>query len=141
MSGKTHLEILDFLNKTPSIPKILGPVDKLVMPISPKEVESTIKRLRPGKSPGCDGLTVDFYKHFLEELVPILADLFNAVFENKSLSSSQKMAIIVLIFKKGNEMLVGNYHPISLTNCDYKILAYILVGRLEDFLPSLIHLN
>ncbi len=135
------MEILDFLNKTPSIPKILGPVDKLVMRISPKEVEGAIKRLRPGKSPGCDGLTVDFYKHFLEELVPILIDVFNAVFENKSLSSSQKMAIIVLIFKKGNEMLVGNYHPISLTNCDYKILAYILVGRLEDFLPSLIHLN
>ena len=38
-------------------------------------------------------------------------------------------------------MLVRNYCPISLTNCDYKILAYVLVGRLEDVLPSLIHPN
>ena len=46
-----------------------------------------------------------------------------------------------MIFKKGDSQLVTNYRPISLTNCDYKILAYILVGRLEDFLPSIIHSN
>ncbi len=85
---KTHLEILDFLNKMLSVLKIIRPVDKLVMPISSKEVENAIKRLRPGKAPGCDGLTSDFYKHFLEEMVPILTNVFNAVFENKSLSSS-----------------------------------------------------
>ncbi len=45
LSSKTHLEILDFLNKTPSIPKILGLVDKLVMPIAPKEVEGAIKKV------------------------------------------------------------------------------------------------
>ncbi len=36
---------------------------------------------------------------------------------------------------------MGNYCPISLTNCDYKILAYILMGRLDDFLPNIIHPN
>ncbi len=37
--------------------------------------------------------------------------------------------------------MVGNYQHISLTNCDYKILAYILVSYLEDHLLLLIHLN
>ena len=51
------------------------------------------------------------------------------------------MAIIVLIFKKGDQQFIGDYRPISLSNCDYKILAYILTGRLEDFLPNIIHPN
>ena len=33
---------------------------------------------------------------------------------------------------------MDNYRPISLTNTDYKILAYILTGHLEEHLPFLI---
>ncbi len=138
---RSQVDIQKFLNEIPSILKITSSIDILVSPITENEVEAAIKKLRTGKSPGCDGLTADFYKHFFEELVPIPIDIFNAVFENKELTISQKIAIIVLIFKKGDEKLVGNYCPISLTNCDYKILAYVLVGRLEEFLPQIIHPN
>lgn len=51
------------------------------------------------------------------------------------------MAIIILLFKKGDSRLVENYHPISLTNTDYKILAYILTLGLEPHLTDLIHPN
>ena len=85
-------------------------------------------------------MTADFYKHFSEYLCDVLAVTFN-FFENKELSISQKIAIITLLFKKGDTALVGNYQPISLTNSDYKILAYILVAHLEHYLPSIIHPN
>ncbi len=139
--GKTKNEIKTFLDKIPSIPRVLGSVDALTAPITDEEVEAAIKRLRPGKLSSCDGLTGDFYKHFCEEITPILKDVFNKIFENKELTSSQKLAIIVLIYKKGDEHIVGNYHPISLTNCNFKILAYILVGRLDGYLPQIIHPN
>ena len=45
------------------------------------------------------------------------------------------------MFKKGDSCQVGNYRPISLTGCDYKILAYILTARLSTHLPDIIHLS
>ncbi len=83
----------------------------------------------------------DFYKYFTDDLADILACVFNQIYDDQELSASQKLMIIILIFKKGDPTQTGNYCPISLTNCDYKILAYILVSRLEDSLPHLIHPN
>ncbi len=67
--------------------------------------------------------------------------VFNQILEDSSLSPSQKLAIIILIFKKGNPRVATNYRPILLTNCDYKILAYVFVKRIEPFLSEIIHSN
>ncbi len=138
-SHKDSLNDLNkFLENIPSIPKVVGDCTSLTEPITIKEIESAIKKLRPNKSPGCDSLTAEFYQHFMHEISPILCEVFNKIFEDENLTDTQKIAIIVLIFKKGDNRLLGNYRPISLTNADYKILAYILLQRLEDHLPFLI---
>ncbi len=113
----------------------------LVGPITEKEVLSAILCLRSGKSPGLDGLTSEFYKYFAEQVAPILVKVFNTCFQNKSLTPSQHLAIIILLFKKGDSRLLGNYRLISLTNSDYKILAYILTARLEEHLTDVIAVN
>ena len=110
----------------------------MTRPITSKKVEMAIKKLHPGKAPGLDGLTADFYNHFQEVICDIL---FNAIFEDKTLSWSQWVTIIILLFKKGDSCLVGNYCPISLTNTDYKILAYVLTACLSDHLSDVIHAN
>ncbi len=46
--------------------------------------------------------------------------------------------MIVLFFKKGDNLELRNYHPISLTNFDYKILVYI-VSRIEPTFEKCIH--
>ena len=88
-----------------------------------------------------DGLTVDFYTYFADTLSDILAAVFNKIFAEKQLTFSQWLVIIILLFKKGDHQLVENYRPISLTNTDYKILAYILTMRLESHLVDIIHIN
>lgn len=87
-------------------------------------MEAAIKKLRLGKAPGLDGLTADLYQHFNEALSDILAEVFNQIFEDKSMPFSQQVALIILLFKKGDSCLVGNYHPISLTNTDYNSSIY-----------------
>ncbi len=110
--------------------------------ISEDEVLAAIKCLHTGKSLGSDGITSDFYKHFDVELANILTILvYNESLELGELPFSLRLAVIVLIYKKGDVRDAGNYCPISLTNCDYKILAYILTIHLEELLPHMIHSN
>ncbi len=134
---KSDLDILAFLSNL-HLPKVES-TKSLVGPITYKEVEAVIKKLCPGKSPGSDGLTASFYKHFAELLSPVLEVVFNKIFDEKSLTFSQHLAIIILLFKKGDDSLLPNYRPISLMNTDYKIVAYILTVRLLPCLESLIH--
>ncbi len=136
---KTDTEINDFLASLP-LPKIRDSTT-LLGDITSKEVELAIKKLHPGKAPGLDGLTADLYTHFSDQLCNILAGVYNEIFKNNSLSFLQRLAIIILLYKKGDNWLVENYLPISLTNTDYKILAYILTMCLDSLLVDVIHIN
>ncbi len=71
----------------------------------------------------------------------ILTKVFDQVWHNKSLSPSQKVTIIILLYKKGDAKLLANYRPISLTNADYKILAYVLTVWLTSHLTHIIAIN
>ena len=42
-------------------------------------------------------------------------------------------------FKHGNREQFKNYRPISLTNADYKILAFVLAQRLQKIMSSIIN--
>ncbi len=103
------------------------------------EVLDAIKKLNNGKVPGPDGFSPDFYKKYAPILANVLADFFNEILASGLIPYSLKQAIIVLFFKKGNEVLLGNYHLISLTNFDYKILAYVLTSRLQPSFATVIH--
>ena len=80
--NKEDSEIDQLLNKL-SIPMLKGDTSSLVGKISATEVENTIKKLHPGKDPGLDGLTADFYSRFSNTLCDILAAVFNEIFEQK----------------------------------------------------------
>ena len=51
---------------------------------------------------------------------------------------SQRLSIITLIHKKGDKKLLQNYRPLSLTNTDYKIIAFVFARRLQTILDKLI---
>ena len=95
-----------------------------------------------GKAPGNDGLTVEFYKSFWPLVGHLVVDSLNEAYDCGELSTSQKMAIIKLIEKKGKDKLyIKNWRPISLLNVDVKIASKALAKRLEPILPLIIHKN
>ncbi len=136
---KQEEEIKNFLEQLDGLLVISTNHESLLGPITFQEIKAAIKKLWPNKSPGIDGLTAEFYKYFCKTISPILELVFNEIFADQCLSFTQRVAIITLLFKKGECTKVGNYRPISLTTCDYKILAYILTARLSAHLPDIIH--
>ena len=92
-------------------------------------------------SEALDGLPKEFYKAFWHILGPDLVDVFNDTLSSGCLSASQRTALITLIFKKGDRLDHKSWRPISLLNCDYKLCARILAGRLLHVLQSIIGLD
>ena len=67
------------------------------------------------KSPGMDGIPIDFYKEFLETIILDLLKTFNeTLFTNKKTPKTWNQAIITLIPKKGNIKLLKYWRLISL---------------------------
>ena len=106
--------------------------------ITANECKNAIKMLKLNKSPGLDGIPSDFYHVFCDDILDMLVKCFNESFENGALSESQKISVLSLIFKKGDREKIENYRPISLSNYDYKILAFILAGRMQKVLNGII---
>ncbi|CAG8755202.1 28360_t:CDS:2, partial [Dentiscutata erythropus] len=65
---------------TNNLPKVTpGQNQLLTKEITVEEISEAITNLKAGKAPGIDGLTHEFYKHFQNELIPILKQVFNEI--------------------------------------------------------------
>lgn len=103
------------------------------------EINIASKQLNTGKTPGSDGLPIEFYRRFFPVSGPILVDLFNFSFQQGFFSPSMKESITRLIFKKGDSKDLKNWRPISLLNVDYKLCSKALTNRLAKILPLVIN--
>ena len=133
-------DISNYLQKVSNISKLSDEqCASIEGKISLHEAEIAVKGLKNNKSPGIDGIPAEFYKKFWHKIGNIIINSFNESYEDCQLSESQRTSIISLIFKKGDARLLQNYRPISLTNCDYKILAFCLANRIQSVITHIIN--
>ena len=64
--------------------------------------------------------------------------MLNESYEIGSLPDSAKKSILSLIYKKDENYLLKNYRPISLTNYDYKIVAFALSKRMQKVISKIV---
>ena len=94
------------------------------------------------KTPGNDGIPIEFYRTFWSVISDSFMNCINECFEKGEMSSSQKQAIITLIEKKGKDRsILENWRPISLVNVDTKIMTKAIASRIKSVLPDIIHPN
>ena len=106
--------------------------------ISLEERTIAVGKMKHNKSPGLDGITTEFYQAFWPLLGNLLTEVFSESYESGFLPDSQRKAVMTLIYKKGNEDDIANYRPISLTNVDYRIQAFILAQRMQKVMDKII---
>ena len=74
------------------------------------------------KSPGSDGISVEFYKLFWNDVKEFYINSINYFFQTGSLTDLQQQSIITLLPKQNEDITsLENWRPISLLNVDYKI--------------------
>ena len=107
--------------------------------IDPSEMLKALKKMKNNKSPGPDGLAIEFYKLYWKNVGQDLLQVFEDSFKSEELPYSFYSAVIRLIFKKGQREDIRNWRPVSLLNSDVKILSKILAERLKTVLHKIIH--
>ena len=105
------------------------------------ELKKAVDMMANNKSPGTDGIIIEFYKYFWDDIKFDVLEVFNHSFDIGSLPHTQYLAAIRLLFKKGEREDLRNWRPISLLNSDVKILSKVLANRLKKVLPEIIDVD
>ena len=106
--------------------------ESLNRPITGDKIEAVIEQLWTHKNPRPDGVTVEFYKTFKEELIGIILRILQKLQEDGRLPNSFYEANIILIPKPDKDTTKKeNFRPISLMNIDAKILSKILANHIQ----------
>ena len=104
--------------------------------VSKEKIAEKIEKLKPGKSPGPDNVTVKILQTFKTSLVLPLEILFRKSLNSGNVPSEWKEANVVPIFKKGSKKEPGNYRPVSLTSIVCKIMESLLRDGIVDHLKK-----
>ena len=95
-------------------------------PITKEELNCTISQIAIGKSPGPDGLTIEFYKKNWDTIAQQFTDVISEIHLSSHIPKEMKLGSIILIHKKNYAKLLKNYRPISLLKTDLKIYTKLL---------------
>ena len=116
--------------------------DMLERPITKEELRSSLFDMKLNKSPGIDGLTVEFYQYFWHEIDDLYHSALMRALDMNQLHLSARKGIISLLPKKNRNLkLLKNWRPLTMLSIDYKILAKTLATRLKQVLPYLISMD
>ena len=108
--------------------------------ITESECLNALKCMKNQKSPGSDGITVEFYKIFWNNIKEFYVNSINYSFETGSLTELQKQSIITIIPKQNKDLtILDNWRPISLLNVDYKIATKVIANRVKHVITKIIH--
>ena len=107
--------------------------------ITSKECLTALSQLSNNKSPGLDSFSIEFYKTFWQYLDDFFLENISFSINQKRLCNSRYEGLITLLPKLNKNKLDScDYRPITLLNCDYKILSKVINNRLYPLLTKLV---
>ncbi|XP_055344652.1 uncharacterized protein LOC129592603 [Paramacrobiotus metropolitanus] len=126
-----NLSPLDFswINKLKLKPINTGFVEADILP---GDVKAILSHKDASAGSGLDGINYSFLKPY-PEVHKCLAAMFNRLLLSGTACSSWKVGKTVLLYKKGDFGMPGNYRPITLTSCIGKVFHSVISSRLMSY--------
>ncbi|KEP46473.1 reverse transcriptase, partial [Rhizoctonia solani 123E] len=114
-----------------------------------------IKETKNNKAPGEDGLSYEFYKHWLKQWednekenkikIPDISKILYEVYKDIETTGEAHFSFTIgrmyLLYKKGSKTKIENYRPLTLLNTDYKILTKVIAAKLGEVAGKILHEN
>ena len=132
---------IDDLLGSVNFDNMLSDEDKRFMDQMPSlnEFDEVVKIPKDNKSPGLDGISIEFYRKFWTQIRDMYFSVIVESWNDKTLPESTRTSVLSTLFKSNNRKYLDNYRPLSLSNCDYRILALLFAKRLETVLHKLVN--
>ncbi|CAM2099497.1 unnamed protein product [Caretta caretta] len=117
----------------------VGDQDRLELPCSLAELLEALCLMPTNKSPGMDGLTVEFYRMFWDVLSLDLVIVSAEPLQSGILPLFGNKASVAHLHKKVHLRDLQNWRPISLLSTTYKVVAKAISLRLGSMLADMVH--
>ena len=109
-------------------------------PFTINDFKQALTEMGKNKTPGPDGLTVEFYKYFYDDLSALFLKLVEEVYNTGRLPDSLTLSYITVLPKDNpDKTSLKNYRPISLLNVDYKIISKTISNKLRPIMGTIIN--
>ena len=102
------------------------------------EIEYVVKHCSANKAPGLDGLSYEFYQATWLLIRETFLKVIQCQLNRVRIVESNTLGATRLCSKVEGVPKVDELRPITLLNCDYKILSKLLVLRIKPVLPKVI---
>ena len=108
--------------------------------ITLEELAQAVKQMKNGKTPGEDGLPIEFYKIFWADIKYIFHQMMELCYQEEQLHSSARKGILKPYPKANKDTrYVKNLRPITLLNVDYKIIEKAIANKMVPALEHIIN--
>ncbi|PNX74719.1 ribonuclease H, partial [Trifolium pratense] len=115
--------------------------EKLVIPITDKEIEDALQSIGDLKSPGIDGYGAYFFKKAWNIVKTDVLRAAHDFFENGRLYKAANCTLVTLIPKTNEAKRIKEYRPISCCITIYKIISKVLTKRMGEVMTNIIGQN
>lgn len=118
----------------------LAPLDSsfLDQPFSLQEIKEAVWNSGGDKSPGPDGFTFKFIRKHWETVKEDILDYMKEFERSACIPRGCNSSFFTLIPKVNDPLTIGDFRPISLIGCQYKILAKVLANRLAQVISTIV---
>jgi hypothetical protein len=108
-------------------------------PVTKEELLHAVKRGKPNKAPGSDGVCQDFFMLMWNLIKTEMLPILNQMYVEGEMTDKQKHGTIICIPKTPHPRRPDEYRPLTLLNADYKLLARVIANRMNPWLDPFLH--